>query len=111
MAATPEPQVGPLVLVPVAQDAVRDTGVDEQPSGIRLENAGPVRRLDLGPGAQVDDDGGDAGPVEEVGGQEPGGSAADDRYLRGQYGVAHKWLLQPASGKASVSMSAAAAGP
>lgn len=75
-----EAQVDALVLVPVAQDPVRDPGLEQVLRGSVLQDAGAVGRLDLVAGADVDGEALDPGPGQPVGQHEPGRSGPDDRH-------------------------------
>ena len=62
----------------LAQHPVPDAGVDEQVHRPGLEDAGPQRRLDHGPVAQVHHHGVHAGPGEQVREHEASRTGADD---------------------------------
>src|SRR4029079_13938986 len=76
-----EPEPGTAVFVALTQHPLGHAAVDEQAHAPALEDAGPVRRLDLLAGAGVDDHRFDAGHVEQVGEHQAGRPAADDADL------------------------------
>ncbi len=74
-----EPQLDALVFVAFAKDPVADSGLHQIPGHVGLKDAGPVRGLDLVPGAGVEDEGLHAGEPEQVGQHQAGRSGADHR--------------------------------
>jgi hypothetical protein len=75
---TAEAQVDALVLVAVREDAVGNTCVHEQTHAVAFEDPSTVRRLDVVHGPDVQDDGLDAGGVQQVRQHQAGGPASDD---------------------------------
>src|SRR5690606_32807916 len=73
-----EPQFDAVVAVPDRWHARRRPGLIEDLDGALLEDPGTDRRLDILATAAVDDDGVDAGDVEQMGQQQAGRAGADD---------------------------------
>ena len=66
------------MLVALAEHAVRDVRVDQQPDAVPLEDARTDGLLDLDPTPVIDDDGVDAVLGQQVTQHQSGGSTADD---------------------------------
>ena len=68
------------MLVALAQYAVGDVRVDQQPDAVPLEDARAYGLLDLEPAAVVDDHGLDAAVGQQMAQHQPRGSTADDAH-------------------------------
>ena len=73
-----EPELDAFMAVALTQHPIGHPGVDEQVDAVLLEDARPHGPLDLEPRSDVDDDGADAGPREQVGEHQSGRAAAHD---------------------------------
>lgn len=75
---TAESELDALVLDALAQDPVGDSGLNQVTSRASFKNADPLRRLDLAPGAGVDDDRLNSRAPEQVRQHQTGWTGTDD---------------------------------
>lgn len=75
---TAESELDALVLVAVTQNPVGDAGVDKVAGRVGFEDAGPLRRRYLLPGAGVDHDRLDPGAPQQVRQHQAGWTCTDD---------------------------------
>ena len=73
-----ESQIDALVCVPLPQHPVRYPGVDQQPHAVGLEDARAYGLLDLPAAPDVDGDGVDPGPREQMRQHQAGRTGAHD---------------------------------
>ena len=80
--APPKREIDPVVEHAFALHALADAGVDQEVGRPLLEQAGADAALDIVAAAVLQDDGFDAGEVQEMRQHQPGRARADDADLR-----------------------------